>query len=289
VVAAPPFHPADVGPLLAGVAAPADGVWVPVELPEHPSDSPILYKTLIHPDARRPWSEVYVVAMDLRRVQLHLAAGTEEPKGETPQARAYVRTGLIPDAYRDEFVAAFNGGFKAEHGHYGMSVDGVTLLAPRPDACTVVEYADGALRIGTWKTLPAVDMTWWRQAPPCLVEGGKLNPGLAVESNISWGAALGGETVVRRSALGLDAARSVLYMSVSNATTARAIAIAMQHVGAADVAQLDINWSYPRFVLFRRTASAREAFGLFEGFVFHKDEYLSRPAPRDFFFVVRKK
>jgi hypothetical protein len=285
------FRPRDVGPLYPNAAAPGDGVWVPVDVPEHEENPPLFYKTLVHPDPRRPWSELFIVAMDLRRVQLFAAAGTLEPKTTLAEAHSVARTGLIPEEQRDALVAAFNGGFKAEHGHYGMSVGGVTLLAARGDSCTIAAYHDGALRIGTWRRLAGGvnDMTFWRQTPQCLVEGGRLHPGLADEANISWGAALSGDTVVRRSALGLSADGSVLYMGVSNATTARVIALGMQHAGAADVAQLDINWSYPRFVLFEQTArGTKEGFGLFEGFMFDKSEYLTRPSTRDFFYVLRK-
>jgi len=94
---------------------------------------------------------------------------------------------------------------------------------------------------------------------------------------------------VRRSAIGLNPDRTVLYMAVSNATTARTIALAMQHAGASDVAQLDINWSYPHFIMFRRGgATGRKGFVLFDGFAYVEDEYISRSSTRDFFYVVRK-
>jgi hypothetical protein len=282
------FPPADVGPFDREHAAPGDGVWVPVAVPNHAEDPPVFYKTLLHPDPRRSWSELYVVAIDLERAQIVAVAGTEEPKSELADAAGYARTGLVPKSQDSALLAAFNGGFKAEHGHYGMRVDGVTLLGPRPDACTVAAYEDGALRIGTWSALAADHTAWWRQGPQCLVEGGQLHPGLTDEANITWGAALGGATVVRRSAIGLDPSRRTLYVGLGNATTARVLALGMQHAGATDVAELDINWSYPRFVLFRRTPKGtRQGYGLFEGFVFDKDEYTNRPATRDFFYIVR--
>jgi hypothetical protein len=122
-----------------------------------------------------------------------------------------------------------------------------------------------------------------------MVENGELNPGLANEVSISWGAALGGGTVVRRSAVGLDRDRNILYMGVSNATTARVIALGMKHVGSSDVAQLDINWSYPHFIMFKpRKGGDRKGFSLFDGFAYENNEYVTRPATRDFFYVVRK-
>jgi hypothetical protein len=285
-----PFAPADVGPLFRDVAAHGDGVWVPVLDPMHPSGSTVLFKTLIHPDRERPWAELFVVAIDLRQTATFVAAGTVEPVAATDEGERYARSGLVPEERRAELVAVFNGGFKAEHGHYGMNVDGVTLLPPRPKACTIVRYADGAVRIGTWTALAPNEgeMTWWRQAPACLVEGGKLHPGLANEKATSWGAALGGETVVRRSAVGVDREHTTLYVGVSNATHARAIALGMQHAGAADVAQLDINWSYPHFVMFRpSTEGTPEGFGLFEGFAYEDNTYITRRSQRDFFYITK--
>jgi hypothetical protein len=63
----------------------------------------------------------------------------------------------------------------------------------------------------------------------------------------------------------------------------------MRHAGAWDAAQLDVNWSYPKFLVFRSGESGTlEAVGVFPGFVFQKDEYLRRPAPKDFFYLVRR-
>lgn len=285
-----PFRPADVGPFNPKFAAAGDGVWVPVPLAESPAEEPLLHKTLIHPDAKRPWAEVFVVAVDLRRAQVRAVAGTREPKGTAPGAREAQRTGLIPATDLPVLFAGFNGGFKEEHGHYGMKIGGVLLIKPRPDACTVAMTEAGELRIAPWKAVQDVESTfeWWRQTPACLVVGGKLHPAL-YDENTNWGAALGGGTVVRRSAVGLDAEGKTLFVAVSNHTTPRTMAVAMSHAGAVNVAQLDINYSYPRFVLFPKGASGeREAVSLFEGFKVEPGDYVREPSVRDFFYLVRK-
>ena len=292
-----PFHPKKVGPLLPEVAAKGDGIWVPVADPGHPGASTVLYKTLLHVDAKRPWAELYVVAMDVRALHFMAVAGTKEPIASTREGQAYPRgkKGIVPDADRDALVAAWNGGFKAEHGQLGMAVDGVTLLPPKKTACTVAAYKDASgeesLRVGTWSKLEptASTMTWWRQGPSCLVEDGAIHPGLANEEAMSWGSAVGGDTVIRRSALGLSADGDTVFVSVSNHTTARAIALGMKHVGAVSVVQLDVNWSYPHFVLFKRgSGGQREGQLLFDGFVYHKGEYTVNPTTRDFFYVTRR-
>jgi len=289
--ATPPFRPADIGPLSPKIAAPGDGIWVPVPLPESPTEPPLLYKTLLHPDTKRPWAELFIVAIDLRRARLFSVAGKSEPRGTAPGSREAVRPGLIPDAHRPDLVAGFNGGFKEEHGHYGMKIGGILLVPPRKDACTVAALPDGTPKIASWKALePTADtLVWWRQTPACLVENAKLHPAL-YDENTNWGAAIGGGTVVRRSAIALDPERTTLYVAVSNSTSPRTLAIGMQHTGATDVAQLDINFSYPRFVLFQKTQSGdRETVSLFEGFKADKGDYLATPSPRDFFYLTRNR
>jgi hypothetical protein len=69
-----------VGPLYSSVAAEGDGFWQAVPDPRRPAEPPVLWRTLIHPDKKRPWSELFVVAVDFRRVKLNVVPGTREPK-----------------------------------------------------------------------------------------------------------------------------------------------------------------------------------------------------------------
>lgn len=285
----PRFRPVDIGPMASKVAANGDGVWVPVPSRTAPEALPQLWTTLLHPDVRRPWAEVFVVAVDAKRTRLELVTGTVHPKTEVFGARSYVRSGRIPEQDRSRLLAAFNGGFKAEHGHYGIHVDRVTLIAPRDTSCTIGRAPDAGLRIGTWKTLAseASQYAWWRQTPPCLVENGVSHPALRDEGERRWGAMVGGDTVIRRSALGLDREGNVLFVSVSNFTTAQAIAVAMRHAGAWNVAELDVNWSFPHVVVFvPDEAGELVATGLFRGFLFDEDRYLRQASSRDFFYLV---
>lgn len=277
-----PFHPDDPGPMDPRVAAPGDGVWRALV-------TPFLFTTLLHPDAKRPWSRLWVFALDLRRLELHVVAGTVEPKS---QERAIERTemGIIAVDEQRRLVAAFNGGFKAEHGRHGMRVDGVTLLPPRDSMCTIAGYPDGVVRIAPWtKLLEAEEPRWFRQTPPCMVENGELHRGLLVEKNRNWGATLEGEVVIPRSAVGLGGDGTTLYFALSHDATPRILADGMRHVGAVDVAQLDVNWPYPRFVLFPENAQGvAEATSVVEGIPVHVDDYVRKPSKRDFFYVTAR-
>jgi hypothetical protein len=287
------FQPADVGPVHQSWSAPGDGAWLPIVDAQHPEDRPRMFKTLLHPDERRSWSAVSVVAVDLRQVDLHLMAGWDEPKSGTREAHGYERKAIIPIEDQSELLGAFNGGFRAEHGHYGMKIDGVLLVQPRRLACVLAAYPGGRVAIGDWDKLAdgAADASWWRQTPACMLEQGVLHPGLRGERSTFWGATLDGETIIRRSAVGLSADGTVLYVGIGDSTSAKAIAVAMQHAGAVDVAQLDVNWAYPRFVLYRpRETGSRElvATALCPGFDLGEDEYVRQRADRDFFYLTRK-
>ncbi|HKO93057.1 MAG TPA: hypothetical protein VJU61_18000, partial [Polyangiaceae bacterium] len=291
--AAERFHPANVGPVHEGWSAPGDGQWV--LLPDAtPPDAARMYKTLLHPDPARSWAELFVVALDLRRVRLFLVPGTREPQAMLEQARDLARPGLIPEEQHAAVLAAFNGGFKTEHGRYGMAAGGVTLVPPRGEACTIRYSREHTLRIGTWqaasgdKPFDGGETLWWRQTPRCMVEDGSMNQLLADGYVQRWGSTLDGETVIRRSAIGLDAAGDTLFVGISNHTTAQALARGMRHAGASSVAQLDINFSFPKFVTFRpsRISRLRLAVPLAEGFEFSEHDYLRKASNRDFFYVA---
>jgi hypothetical protein len=289
----PPFRPNDPGPALKSWSAPGDGIWVPITDPRRPGEEPFMMKTLLHADPERGWSEVFVVAVDLRRVTLHIVPGSQEPKADNPDAETLERPAVIPERDHEELLAAFNGGFMTEHGGYGMRLDGITIVAPKPKACTIGVYREQGIRIAPFAELEstASEMAWFRQAPECMVREGKLHPGILYKSGIKkWGATLDGETVIRRSAIGINAARDVLYVSITNHTNARVLADGMRHAGATEVAQLDVNWSYPKFVLFEPKAPGgpRKAVALASGFEFSDDEYIRKKARRDFFYLMRK-
>jgi hypothetical protein len=132
------------------------------------------------------------------------------------------------------------------------------LLPPVDGLCTVMGRRDGSLRIFSWPSgsglAEGAEASWWRQTP-----------------------------------IGLDVMGKLLFVGVSNDTTARALALGMQHAGASSVAQLDVNWSYPKILVFPRAASGRRiAQSVFKGFVFRPEDYVARPAPRDFFYVIRR-
>jgi len=279
-------RPANVPVPYPAVAASEDGEWSVV--PVRTGGTPALFRTLIHPDPDRRYAELFVFALDLSKLSVHATAGSIEPKSADSAASA-TRPGIVPEADRGELIAAFNGGFKAEHGQFGMMADGKTLLAPKPLACTIAASADGRLSIAPWTKLAprAQDFVWWRQTPGCMLENGVLHPGLRSTETKNWGATIDGDTVIRRSALGLSSDGQTLFVGISNSTTARAMALGMRDAGAVTVAQLDVNFSFPRFVVYEEGDSGQlSAVGAVKGFLYEPDQYLGHSSTRDFFYVT---
>ena len=287
------FPPPAFAAPIPGVASEGDGTWIPIKDGGPAGQHPLLFKSLVHPDAKRGYAAVAVVAVDLRRLDLHLVAGSQEPASASVPAEH--RPGVIPSGALPDLVAAFNGGFKAIHGHYGMMLDGETFVAPRDIGCTVALYKDRSIKIRSWPALKDDEpsMTGYRQTPPCLVEAGKTNDALeSVEYNKSWGATVSGETVIRRSAVGLDKSGHVLFYGLGEAVTAQALARGMRAVGAEFAAQLDVNYSYPRFLFFDKGAgdeAPHVGSAIISGIKYTRNEYVGPPEIRDFFYLTRRR
>jgi hypothetical protein len=114
--------------------------------------------------------------------------GTREPESATGKTG----TGMIPrtDRYLRRLVGAFNGGFQALHGEYGMMADGRVYIPPKPWAATVAVFDDGRVGMGSWpgpdrrrkwdeaaatRQIPD-DMIAMRQNLTSVVEDGVYNP-----------------------------------------------------------------------------------------------------------------
>lgn len=137
-----------------------EGQWLAVVddpfVNAYPNAPAAFAQTFVRPDLERPYVKVFVTLWDPRQVQLRIMSGTREPESATGQRG----TGYIP---RDEqttrlLVGAFDGGFQAMHGEFGMMSDDRVYLPPKPWAATVAVMSDGRVGMGSW---PAPD---WRGA-----------------------------------------------------------------------------------------------------------------------------
>ena len=295
-IATPPPPPAAFPPpkfnaIHARTAKPGDGEWTPMPQGAAAGEPPVLYQAIAHPHTIKRHVYVTVVAIDRSRVDLHLVAGTLEPESKGVPAER--RPGLIPQAHQADLIAVFNGGFMAKHGRYGMMIDGDVFLPPRDELCSVALLRDRSIRIQTWKDLKASerDVLAVRQTPPCIIEGGVPHPELETDRRPRpWGGAENGDMEVRRSALGLDASGTVLFYGLGEWVTVKALADVMRAAGAVNAAQLDINWSYTRFLFFGRPSPSEPlevTSTLIPKIKHSRHGYVTNPSERDFFYLRR--
>jgi hypothetical protein len=288
----PPVPPPKFAPPFEKTAQASDGAWEP--LVEGPKGEPaLLYRSTVHPHPIKPQVYAAIVAIDLTRTDVRLVAGTDEPETKTvPESK---RTGLVPPDALDDLLVVFNGGFMAKHGKYGMMLDGEEFLTPREDACAVARRKDGSFWIAPWTEMKGKndELTFYRQTPACLIDQGNLHPDLDSDYKMrKWGGQNNGQKDTRRSAIGLDASGKILFYGLGEWVFAKDLAVAMKAAGAVSAAELDINWSYTRFLLMGRP-SAGEPVQVLSTLVpkieHSKRGYVEKAATRDFFYVTKKR
>jgi hypothetical protein len=218
------------------------------------NSDPIMARAVVKPDPTRPYAQAALVRIDLSKVQLHLMPGTVEPTA-VKGAPAVARSGEIPatDQVNGLLLAAFNGGFKAVHGGYGMQLDSGAIIRPAMDGiATLGLYRDGTVKIGAWgRDLQAgSDLIAFRQNCLLLVDAGQINPHVNDESRKEWGYTVKNLDTTWRSGVGLSKDGRFLIYAVGNSLTVESLAQALQQAGAEYAMQLDINGFYTRFVTY---------------------------------------
>jgi hypothetical protein len=259
-----------------------EGVWS-IYL-RNPAGEPVAFRTFLQPDPQRVYAVAAVVAMDLTATRLHWVLGSQEPA--SPETLH--RTGRIPtsDLKSGLLLAAFNGGFKAEHGLFGAMTNGAVVLAPRAGFGTVAMYDDGHVAIGAWGT----DVFWakglrnWRQNGPLIVQGGQINPHTADASPEDWGYTVKGDTATWRSGLGISADGNTLYYLGGPYLTLPVLAQAMADSGAANGIQLDINGYWVMFDAIQAMDGGLQAVPVMDGM--KNDGRYLRTFDRDFFYLT---
>lgn len=157
-----------------------EGVWKVKEdasfYRSQPNLPPTFMTTFIRSDRLRKDTRVFIMEWDPRMIELHMQAGTVEPKGATGKAGP----GLIPRTadVMKRVVAASNAGFQALHGEFGMMADGVVYLPPKPYAATVMKLRDGSTAFGTWPNDATVPdrIVSYRQNMTVMVQDEAFNP-----------------------------------------------------------------------------------------------------------------
>ena len=232
---------------------PGEGEWTPVTygflkpmhgLPDGAKPPAYFYRTVIRPDPERPYSELVLVAMDMRQLELGMQAGYEDPKPTTGSPGE----GHLPQdpAVYSRVVGTFNGAFKTQHGAYGMMVNHRVLIPPVKGGATVVVTDASAVGLGSWPQsdeIPA-NIVSYRQNLDPLVEDGVANP----TGRRLWGWQIEGTSVMtQRTALCVTAAGH-LYYAWGEEIDGPTLGKALRQAGCAYAMHLDMNPAHSGFV-----------------------------------------
>lgn len=271
-----------------------EGVWMPVELPflrealgRHDTQEkppPYFYQTFMRPDPKRPYAKLWLVAMDMRQLELGMQAGFEDPEPLTGPAG----DGRLPEDPHtlDRVVAAFNGAFKTEHGKYGMMVQRRVLLPPVPGGATVAVDNEREVWLGSWpksEQVPAQFVAYRQNLDP-LTEDGVANP----TGRQLWGWQLEGKSVLtERTALCVTPSGH-LYYAWGEEIDGPMLGQALRQAGCAYGMHLDMNPGHCGFVFARVDDWQRHQYSL--KYAVPKmsipiDRYM-RWSPKDFFYVT---
>jgi hypothetical protein len=248
---------------------------------------PVLERALVTPDPERPYVQAALVRVDLYQAQLHLVAGTQEPASPVHVARP----GRIPRADQTRLLAAFNGGFKAVNGAFGMAVNGTTLLPPQDGLATLALYRDGSVRLGVWGSdiHQAPNLVAFRQNCPLLVENRQITTLAESDNPRLWGTTIKNKIATWRSGLGLSADGRYLMYVAGDGLTVPTLAQALIDAGADRGMQLDINSYWTRFVTYAvtRARGTPVATKLLDGMPGDAHQFLM-PDIRDFFYLTKR-
>jgi len=261
-----------------------EGIWQPYLLNKY--QRVVAYRTFVVPDPQRPYVLVAIVAFDMEYTRLHYVIGFQDPYD--PEIIQRTKGSIAPIHLKSGILlAAFNGGFKYEHGKFGSMADGLVSVHPRDNLATLAIYQDGRIQIGAWghEIMPSDDLVAFRQDGPLVIQNGEV--ATQVNDSKYWGFTLTGGTVTWRSGLATDSLGKTLYYFAGPDLSIQTLANAMSTVRPHMAMQLDINNYWVHFVKILAQADQLIAEPLFPGKVMSDrvDRYLW-PYSRDFFYIT---
>ncbi len=270
-----------------------EGRWVPVTYPflrklegTKPGSKvpPYFYRTFIRPDPQRPYSEVLLIAMDMRQLELRMQAGFEDPKPTTgPPGDGRLPTD--PKVY-ERVVATFNGAFKTTHGEYGMMVDKRILIPPVAGAASVIVDDQGRTGLGSWPQTADIpgNIVSFRQNLDPLVEDGRANP----TGRYVWGWQLQGQSVMTHRTALCVTPTGHLYYAFGKEVDGPTLGRALKQAGCSYGIHLDMNPGHCGFV-FTEVHDLKRGeftFKLADSEMKINPDRYARWSAKDFFYVM---
>jgi hypothetical protein len=181
---------------------------------------------------------VTLVRMNQRIVHLALHAGSVDPGGSGWRYGAAVGGREIR-----HLILAINGGFKFSTASGGFFSFGRVGSPLRAGYGSIVTYRDGQTQIGAWEAgVPAhgVAIASVRQNLHLLIDHGVPASSVASCGAPCWGATIGSQSAVARSALGIRGDNQLVW-AAGEGLTVGGLARGMVAAGVQRAVELDIN------------------------------------------------
>jgi Phosphodiester glycosidase len=228
--------------LLAGQGLPNEGKWQTVVVSK---GLPAVQLTYVRPDAVHTSYYAALMWLDPKLLagRLHEGIPSADPGGtwSTPPE-------ITPELAKT-VAAAFPGGFRTNNGQVGNRggyYDEGRVAEPlRVGAASLVIYQDGTATVGQWGRDAAMspNVRSVRQNLDLLVDGGTVNPTCSSDSSPIWGYTVGNDAYVPRTALGVRADGSLIFVN-SPAVSVCSLGQLLKSAGVVRGMELDINYDW---------------------------------------------
>jgi Phosphodiester glycosidase len=219
---------------MAGTPVAGEGQWRVLETVK---GEPAIFGTFLRPSSVYTSYVAGIVSMDQRLVSFQLRPGSEDPGPGNWHAQSW-----IPPGTRTGLLATFNGGFKIDTSGGGFYLNGDTDGTLTDGAASVVYYRNGTIKIGEWgrDVRMTSNVVGVRQNLKLIVDHGQVPASVNQDVETNWGATLGGGYYVWRSGLGITKDGRIIFV-YGPALNVQELADLLQHAGAVEALQLDIN------------------------------------------------
>ncbi len=233
---------APIEPVAAGYLA-GEGQWQTVT---SVGGSPAIEAAFLRPDAQHTSYLVAVVHMDPKRLRFVLHPGYHVPGGQS----LWTQQDQIPQNQLGTVLATFNSGFTIVDANGGYWQGGHEIAPLRKGAASMVLRQDGTIDVQAWPGgTPAAGVDAVRQNLVLLIDKGKINPAVYNPTTSVWGKTVGNATFVWRTAIGVRADGSVIFV-VGPALDVPTLATLLQRAGAVRAMELDINRDWTNFLTY---------------------------------------
>lgn len=189
--------------------------------------------------------------MDPHLVKFTLFQGYKVP------GRPMVAPDQLKGADLNNVLATFNSGFQMFDANGGYWQNGTSIKPLVKGGASMVLSKDGHLQVESWPGgHPTPSTAAVRQNLSLMVENGKISPLVGNPSRSVWGKTVGNKSFVWRTGIGVRKDGSIVFV-VGPAMDVQTLANVLQHAGAVNAMELDINPEWTNYLTYTHPAPGK--------------------------------